>query len=580
MDFDRENTESSFESIEDEAESLQERGNELEQRKSKLSEAIAQLEKDPVVTKSLEANEQDLENQREDLESRRTSALASLAAIQEALEGLENANEQSNAELDALRALGEDVSEADSVIEDRRRWLQESYARVQHLYELLGESYEKIGDFSASGEKGLREFGEDSVEDGDRSSAKHTKEEARDGNVSKSDAGDLSFVTESSPQLEEVASIAGRSYEECELFTQSTGIFADYSGHKSGHIRAVYEEVGEVLQELGKLPCLPEGYARLGVHDKMTLQAAALLHDTGMIADHDSLAALCDKGFEDVLARGGKDAEILLRSNHGISAALNALKNREALERAGVDPDLVAIDCAVHSKSGSGVRDLSSEEQWSRLFDRIETATQRRGVTFDKSKFVNADGSVNKRMLERCASHAYCMRVADANGHDMNDNELQSGEQRIVDRDGFVPGPPDAGWEKEARANKVLAMHPDGSRREITDTFGKGYAMGEGNIRKLSMRCEGTQMVEHIVVDRADFAPESTMMCVGERAEELATARGVPGRIEVEVDVSNIPSHRIEALEDCYNAAAQYIESMTEKKYRNTVKVVIKYKNK
>ena len=165
MDFDRENTESSFESIEDEAESLQERGNELEQRESKLNEAIAQLEKDPIVTKSLEANEQDLESQREELESKRTSALASLAAIQEALEGLETANEQSNAELEALRALGEDVSEADSVIEDRRRWLQESYARVQHLYELLGESYEKIGDFSASGEKGLREFGESDVED-------------------------------------------------------------------------------------------------------------------------------------------------------------------------------------------------------------------------------------------------------------------------------------------------------------------------------------------------------------------------------------------------------------------------------
>ena len=167
MDFERKNTESSFESIEDEAESLQERGNELEQRETRLSEALAQLEKDAAVTKSLEANERELESQREGLESKRTSALEALASRQEALESLEAVNEQSNAELEALRELGEDVGEADSVIEDRRRWLQESYTRVQHLYELLGESYEKIGDFSPSGEKGLREVGENKVEGND-----------------------------------------------------------------------------------------------------------------------------------------------------------------------------------------------------------------------------------------------------------------------------------------------------------------------------------------------------------------------------------------------------------------------------
>lgn len=164
MDFDRENTESSFENIENEAESLQERGNELEQREAQLSEALAQLEKDAAVTKSLEANKRELESQRENLESERTSALETLASIQEALESLEATNEQSDAELDVLRQLGEDVGEADSVIEDRRSWLQESYARVQHLYELLGENYENVGDFSSGGEKGLGEVSESDAE--------------------------------------------------------------------------------------------------------------------------------------------------------------------------------------------------------------------------------------------------------------------------------------------------------------------------------------------------------------------------------------------------------------------------------
>ena len=157
MDFGRENTESSFEDLESEAASLKERGDELEQRESQLGDALTKLEADTAVTKSLEANEQELESQKEKLEGERTDALASLAAISEALEQLEEANNHSDASLDQLRELGEDVSDAESVIDSRRRWLEECYARVEHLYEVLGEDYEKIGNLSDRNGKGVRE---------------------------------------------------------------------------------------------------------------------------------------------------------------------------------------------------------------------------------------------------------------------------------------------------------------------------------------------------------------------------------------------------------------------------------------
>lgn len=154
MDFGRENAESSFEDIESEAASLKERGDEIEQRESQLSDAIDKLESDTAITKSLEANERDLESQKEELESERTDTLASLNAISEMLEQLEEANNQSDASLDQLRELGEDVSDAESIIDARRRWLEECYARVEHLYEMLGEDYEKIGNtLSRNGEK-------------------------------------------------------------------------------------------------------------------------------------------------------------------------------------------------------------------------------------------------------------------------------------------------------------------------------------------------------------------------------------------------------------------------------------------
>lgn len=160
MESGRESVEGSFESVESDAERIRERGDELEERAENLSEALAKLEADTAVTKSLEANERDLEAQREENEAERTDALASLDAIRAALEAVEETNDRSDAALDSLRELGEDVSEAESIIEDRRRWIEELNTRVEHLYELLGENYNQLGVFSPSGKKNLESFAE------------------------------------------------------------------------------------------------------------------------------------------------------------------------------------------------------------------------------------------------------------------------------------------------------------------------------------------------------------------------------------------------------------------------------------
>ncbi|WP_417229329.1 hypothetical protein [Thermophilibacter sp.] len=164
MESGRESVEGSFESVESDAERIRERGDELEERAENLSEALAKLEADTAVTKSLEANERDLEAQREENEAERTDALASLDAIRAALEAVEETNDRSDAALDSLRELGEDVSEAESIIEDRRRWIEELNTRVEHLYELLGENYNQLGVFSPSGKKNLESFAEQDEE--------------------------------------------------------------------------------------------------------------------------------------------------------------------------------------------------------------------------------------------------------------------------------------------------------------------------------------------------------------------------------------------------------------------------------
>ena len=65
----------------------------------------------------------------------------------------------------------------------------------------------------------------------------------------------------------------------------------------------------------------------------------------------------------------------------------------------GVNVDSVALDCMLHSKSCSGVRDLTSAEQWTECFNRIDEAVvnynakfPQNRIYFDKSTWT--DGSM------------------------------------------------------------------------------------------------------------------------------------------------------------------------------------------
>lgn len=143
----RENTESSFEQLEGQVEIVSEKKEELEQRATLINQAIMQLEKDAELAKSVERFEQQLEVEKQNLETQRYDALSSLDAIRHELDEIESQTELSDASLDTLRLLGEDITESKSILSNRQRWLEECYRRVERLAALLGEDYEAIGDF-------------------------------------------------------------------------------------------------------------------------------------------------------------------------------------------------------------------------------------------------------------------------------------------------------------------------------------------------------------------------------------------------------------------------------------------------
>lgn len=154
MEFDSAKMEKSFETLTERVESIQEKKEGLDQRRKGIEDALEALEQDISLKNSLKVNEAQLENEQEQLESETTDAKASLKAIQEQLEQLEEKNNNAAATLEKLRQIGEHTEEGDSIIADRRTWLEECYRRVKELADKLGENYEKIGKFVPASEHG------------------------------------------------------------------------------------------------------------------------------------------------------------------------------------------------------------------------------------------------------------------------------------------------------------------------------------------------------------------------------------------------------------------------------------------
>ena len=160
--------EQSLEGLEPEIELIEGRGDKLEQRAERLGEAIAKLEADAAVAKSLEITESNLEAQIEDNDRERQNALSNLDTMLTALEALEETNSSNDAALDSLRELGVDVTEAESIIGDRQRWIEESRLRIEHLYEMLGEDFEWKGGPSSDGKSSLGKSAEQTIENPDQ----------------------------------------------------------------------------------------------------------------------------------------------------------------------------------------------------------------------------------------------------------------------------------------------------------------------------------------------------------------------------------------------------------------------------
>ena len=338
-----------------------------------------------------------------------------------------------------------------------------------------------------------------------------------------------------------------RAYEFVELRT--------YSDHGTHHAALVATKSLEAADAIERANFGNVWYSSI---DRRELEVAAIMHDTGM-----------DGGQFKTYTDGNA-----LRKDHSLNSAIHVLENREAIAALSVNVDAVALDCMGHSKSCSGVRDLTSREQWTDCFNRIDAAVElynqkfpNAKIFFDKSTWT--DGTTylrgskiiynfNRETLARTAATVAALRLGDANREAAQFPYTQGGERIEVDFDSYVT--PAKDWHAEISKAKIFIVNENGTRTSLLsgideNGFGRMYMSGEGN---LSMSCEfnsKTQNVREVFkVFNGKSFPLSTQICIEERLGELDTMKKFPVEAHIKIlgDYSKLDRKKISRTYEKY----------------------------
>lgn len=316
------------------------------------------------------------------------------------------------------------------------------------------------------------------------------------------------------------------------------GGFDTYKEHndlESGHIEKVREksvEAAEVLSE----HFAENNYNGLYSSniDSKTVEMVAIYHDTGMDANIDA-----DKFNGELSAKQIRDA-------HSLQAAIHALRDREFIESKEVNADEVALGCLLHSKSNSGVTNLSSAEQWETAISRLKQgvddfnkADPTERITFDTSFIMNKDGSLKPEVLAELRSESLALRIGDANGHDSKSDVSQSGKdikfdlqncelqnceysaetiKKIEEADG-------SGLLSEVEHSNVYVGDKLLTNEDDKAGISRAFSLGEGNFKDMSFELVEGKPSEIVQLENCDAYPLSTQFCIEERIKEINTAK-------------------------------------------------------
>ncbi|MBP5467607.1 MAG: hypothetical protein J6Z11_00010 [Candidatus Riflebacteria bacterium] len=258
----------------------------------------------------------------------------------------------------------------------------------------------------------------------------------------------------------------------------------------------------------------------VGNINKATIVVASIYHDAGMksggyILDKEGKVVLDDKG-KPKKATDGND----IRKNHALNSAIVLLVDRDFWKNSEADIDVACLLCFAHSKSTSGVRDLSRKSDWINGFDKLDrvikayNAEHEKKIYFNRERFEN-----NEELLSALSTSALAIRLGDVSRDSGRHARAQNGGEIVVYKSTVNSFAGDAPGEAE---NARVYNYRTGF---VKGLFSRQVHIGEQNNVLNHTMVDGSGKVYHeMTIDDGNYAPYCTFQNVIEHCGEIESA--------------------------------------------------------
>lgn len=315
-----------------------------------------------------------------------------------------------------------------------------------------------------------------------------------------------------------------------------------FTTHGRDHVQQVIQETNEAAEAIEKLP--KKSVFHGAKIDRKLMLVSSWFHDTGM--DGADLDWGDDDGFK-------------LRGAHGVCSALHILEHSKEIEKMGVNPSQVAYIALAHTKSKSGIDDLSEPLYMQKGLDTLQSAVDgynarrekdgKPKITFDaKSVF---GGKPSEKNIGHMAAQIAAIRLGDANREANIPLQSQSGGEYKVDK---MPKPDECVNMNAEIDTADISITDDEGRHVLSDDdpkmsqvsgrrISKGVVLGERNMAKIDVGVEDDELQEVVTLHNGNDVPYCTAEAILERCGELNTINGVPRTVKIKMTgVKNIES--------------------------------------
>ena len=310
----------------------------------------------------------------------------------------------------------------------------------------------------------------------------------------------------------------------------------DFTNHTEEHVLMVTDKTLEIMNTFEK--AIKNGFFQknntfsnnsndserinfgIGTINKATIVIASIYHDAGMksggyILGKEGKVVLDDNG-KPKKATDGND----VRKNHSLNSAIILLVDRDLWKNTEVDVDTACLLCFAHSKSSSGVKDLSNKSDWRNAFDKLDTVIKAYNSEHDKKIYFNREKyEKDENLFSNLITSTLAIRLGDVSRDSGRHARAQNGGEIVV---------------YKSTVNSMAGDAPNEAQNARVYNYRTGYVKGlfsrqvhvgeQNNVLNHTLIDESGKVYHEMTIEDGNYAPYCTFQNVIEHCGEIESA--------------------------------------------------------